>query len=67
MDTDLPAVKQADALATALGIKDGWRKPAPVRQVLRHTTRTRFARPRPLVAAFSARLGRQGRGWQGGI
>lgn len=32
MDTDLPAVKQADALATALGIKDGWRKPAPVRQ-----------------------------------
>ena len=32
MDTDLPAMKQADALAAVLGIKDGWRKPAPVRQ-----------------------------------
>lgn len=32
MDTDLPAVKQADALAAALGMKEGWRKPAPVRQ-----------------------------------
>jgi len=32
MDTDLPAVKQADAMAAVLGIKDGWRKPAPVRQ-----------------------------------
>jgi len=31
LDADLPAVKQADALASVLGIKDGWRKPAPVR------------------------------------
>ena len=32
LDTDLPATKQADELAQALGFKDGWRKPAPIRQ-----------------------------------
>jgi len=32
LDGELPAAKQAEALAAVLGMKDGWRKPAPVRQ-----------------------------------